>query len=318
MTTVTVAGFDTPSIHAARDAAGINGTVIFPPGTYDANGVTASLAGQTWRGEGQGATLLRSPSAPPSAVVIATAPLFLRNLTFDGNRGNNPVPGNGIDATMHGSDLDISECVIQHISNYGICAENSALVMVQTFIQDTLIDAVRWSSTGTAARRGPQIDRCFIDRSMNGLSPQGGGIAIFNDSNVGATILDPRVTNTRIIINYPGGPNSCLIGAEYCQNLHVIGNTLTGGHTSISVGPGTLGDVIANNLCEYPGAYGVEYGGARGIISGNNIYGAGLAMAAAICGNGCTHAKAIGNNIIGCSTGVQIIGSSGLSDIDNT
>jgi len=46
--TKTVSGFTATAVHQARDAAGVNGVVCFPAGTYTGD-LLASVAGQQWR-----------------------------------------------------------------------------------------------------------------------------------------------------------------------------------------------------------------------------------------------------------------------------
>lgn len=48
ITTGGTAAANTTAIHAARDSAGVNGTVLFPPGAYSVNALSANVAGQTW------------------------------------------------------------------------------------------------------------------------------------------------------------------------------------------------------------------------------------------------------------------------------
>lgn len=75
---------DVANISAAITAAGTNGAVYFPFGTYNADGL-APLSGQTWYGP---ATIQR-PSTSTASIVTATGitGFTMAGLTIDGNRG---------------------------------------------------------------------------------------------------------------------------------------------------------------------------------------------------------------------------------------
>lgn len=313
MPTVAVSGFDTAAIHTARDLAGTGGTVVFPAGNYDVDGLTASLARQTWRSEGP-VSLKRTAVAPAGAVITQTATgLRLIELLLDGNRGVNPNVGNGVYAPSNGMDLEIDNCTIQNIAWTGIDTRDCELIINRATIRGTKQDGVIWSNPSGVARRGPQIDRLWVDRqSEDAISVRGGCIKIHGNGH-----LDSRITNSRCIIQYTDVDEAVLIEVIGGANTHVLGCTLTGGHTAVSIGQGAAGHIVANNVMEYQRAYGIEDGGDRGLHEGNNILGVVGGTIVGIIGNGCTRAKAASNNIVNCTTRVQTVYSGALQDINN-
>lgn len=322
MPEVVVSGTTTPAIHAAIAAAKEYGTVRFPnDGTgaltvYDANLLYASVANQTWIFE-EGTKLLRNASATQSAVIEQTHAsgfLKIRGGIIDGNRGVNNQPGNGVYSASAGRDLDIEDCTIQNTMDYGVTNQDCILKARRVIFRDTRKDCVFWTNPSYGIRYGVELDKCTFDRgSENPLSVIGGCVKLH-----GVGLLDARVTRSRFVIQYTDVDNAVLLEAKGCTNLHVTDNTMTGGHTAISVGDGSAGDVITGNICEYQRAYAVEYGGNRGLIASNNILGVVNGTIVGIIGNACTGAKAIGNNIKNCTTKVQTAFGGVMQDIDNT
>lgn len=78
---------DTSAIHAARDAAGAGGVVVFSPGTtYATNGVTANVADQTW--VMYGATLKLKNGANNTLLNSSGSNFAILRGTLDGNKAN--------------------------------------------------------------------------------------------------------------------------------------------------------------------------------------------------------------------------------------
>lgn len=317
MTTVAVAGFDTTAIHAARDAAGIGGTVILPNGVYDVDGLTASVLNQTWKGE-RSVVLKRTATAPAAATLLQTAPgLQLIDLTIDGNRGVNSNVGNGIwtPTGSVGLDLDLERVTIQNVCSWGIATQDCELRMRRCTIQNTALACVFWSDTTGPGRLGPQIDDCLFDRVADGTAPSNGCV-IIGSSRSGQYIFSPRFTNNRCRMQYPGSDNSVLFECRHSTDLRCTGNVMTGGHTAISVGEGSY-DVIEGNICKFFQSYGVEYSGNEGVIDSNVIHGVGTGSVCGIIGNACVKSKATGNNINSVATRFQVVNGGQLQDIDN-
>lgn len=323
MTTVSVPGFTTPDIHATIASAGVNGTVVFPNmglanAVYDADQVTASVGNQTWIME-RGVKLLRSPSAPPSAVITQTASgLKLVGGILDGNRGVNNQPGNGIYSAVGGNDLELDGVTIQNICSWGIATQDCRLKMRRSTIKNTTFACLFWLDTSGPGTEGPDIDDCEFDRTLEGSTP-GNGLVIIGSSRLGGGFYtaNPRFTNNRCRMQYPGSFNSVLFECKGSTGLRCTGNVMIGGHTSLSIDKTEL-DIISGNVCRYPEAYGIEYCGDQGNVFGNNIHGVGAGTVCGIIGNACTNSKAVGNIISNCATRFQVVNGGQLQDISNT
>lgn len=109
---------DTAAIHAARDAAGVNRTIVFSPGTYLVTGLTASVAGQRWHLM-QGAVIKLKNAQNVNVVNITAAGVQLVGPgTIDGNRANNTTEfisngvevKNGAHGCRIGEGLTIQSC----------------------------------------------------------------------------------------------------------------------------------------------------------------------------------------------------------------
>lgn len=308
----TVAGFTTADIHSAIATAGVGGTVVFPAGTYDANEVFASVANQTWIFE-TGAKLLRSASAPPSAVIKQTHSagfLKIRGGIIDGNRSGNTNVGNGIYTELNDCDLDVADCTIQNIAWYGIATQNCDLVLNRVTIINTKQDCVFWQTT--TSRRGPQIFNCVFDRRSENPSTVTGGVIKYH----GANQLRSRLMNCDLLMQYNSIDETVLFEGIGGSNTKVSGCLFSGGHTGVSVGNGATGLIVTGNQFEYQKSYGVEIGGDRPLVSSNNILGYGGTVCG-IIGNGCTQGKAIGNNIVNCTYHIGLAAGGVVQDAYN-
>ena len=93
--TVAVAGFTTADIHDAAALAGAGGTVIFPAGQYESDGLKVLHANQTWLLD-RSAVVKRSATTVENILSVEADGFRLRGGTLDGNRYVNPNLANGI------------------------------------------------------------------------------------------------------------------------------------------------------------------------------------------------------------------------------
>lgn len=110
---------DTTLINAARDAAGVGGTVYFPAGTYRAN-VVANIAAQTWQLHPK-AVIKALDTATQSVLDIRADNVTLVGGTIDGNRS--VVSTQDVVGVFSGSSISgttISGVRVQNCRGYGI------------------------------------------------------------------------------------------------------------------------------------------------------------------------------------------------------
>ena len=246
MSTVTVAGLDTVSIHAARDAAGAGGTVLFPAGAYTVDGLTAAVQDQTWQLE-RYAKLQRSATSPSPVLNLTASGLRLRGGTLDGARGINPNVADAIDST--GCSLDIEDVTIQNVPGWGVAIDNAALRMVRCSTVNTYKAPVIWRTTTTGVRQGPVISHCVFDReaeSSTGI--QSGGILVqaLNPNNI-QYLIEPRITDNLIKLPWPSSSYAAVgIEVSAAQHVHLSGNKITGGRIGYSFGSVSFGIMLGN------------------------------------------------------------------------
>lgn len=152
---------DTAAIHAARDAAGAEGRILIPPGSYAVAGLVASLPGQTWHMD-QGAVIKAKPGSSValrvSAVDVSVVGGVIDCSNLDeGDSSKNAIeiaadgvsvrevevlnsPWHGI-AAYDCSQITISGCKIKNSSRAGIWAQNGSLpVTSDILLTDNLVD----------------------------------------------------------------------------------------------------------------------------------------------------------------------------------
>ena len=301
MTTVSVSGLDTAAIHAARDAAGPGGTVFFPNGDYDVDGLTASVANQTWQFE-RLATLKRPAAATGNSVLTLAAP-GLRTIggVLDGNRANNASPANGILAPNDGCDLEMTGTTIQNVSAVGIAMDNAALILDRVTIKATTLGNMIWRSTSGPGRHGPQIDRCLFDRSMEPASLIGAGVLIQSTNHAAQFVLTPRITKSRFAMPVTSAADAVLLELLYCQRATIEDNVFTGGRIGVTYGSSGSG-WIAGNKCQIQTSYAIELGCNDTTVVEN--YGSGYAASSSLHGITVNPAcsgflKVYGNTMVG-------------------
>lgn len=85
---------DTAAILAAIQAAGSQGTVLFPPGTYNYSTLTLDQPGQRWAGAGRSLTTLACNSPTLNGIILASDDLSMEGLLFAVATGTSKASGN--------------------------------------------------------------------------------------------------------------------------------------------------------------------------------------------------------------------------------
>lgn len=257
---------DLAEIHAARDAAGVDGTVYFPEGTFLISAtITANVVGQRWL-LAKGATIKLANAAESSMFTVSagTDRLTLEGGAFDGNRANQTTTSASVVFVSSGvDDLTIRNVRIIEAAGYGIRVKGG---------------------TGTVNLRN-RIDSCYVDGcDLHGLVFQwevedswivdcyvantvGDGIDLANTSN-------NNVVRGNIVRN--AGAIGIEVASVTDQGVVVADNIVIDSTTmGISMGASNHQCVVAGNRVYSPGSIGIELIGDALTCIGNTIKDAG-------------------------------------------
>lgn len=262
---VTVAGFTTADIHQAILAAGPHGTVIFPNGVYDCDGVTASQPNQSWLFESEAAILLRNPTSGASLITRSVPGwLWISRGTFDGNRSNNPVPAFAIVGMVDGCHLELRDTIVQNISFWAIGADNAELWMFDCTVRNTKLACV--IQRASRPIRAPQLYRCVFDRSMEPEATVDSACVLVGSLSTGTNMMiSPRLVDCEFRL--PAcfnefAPNMAnVVGVELagCQRGFVEGCSFSGGRINLSIANSSA-MVIRKNAFNIWSSYAIEIG----------------------------------------------------------
>jgi hypothetical protein len=190
---------DQTMAQTAITAAGIGGA-RFLRGTYNFTGYVNTVAGVTI--SGPGATFFLSNSTNGSLIRVAHNDVTIKNITMDGN-GGNQTSGNGIiEVTADSTNLTIDHVHFKNAWNDGLYA------------------------VGTSGHRidGLMMSYCAAENSYNGLTQTGGliNISYANNIQIDHCVMDDFRHNA----NYIDGVK--VIHATNVQISHLFINNITG------------------------------------------------------------------------------------------
>ena len=177
---------DAAAINAAIAAAGPNGSVYFPAGTYVAD-MLAPLSGQSWTGPG---TIMR-PTGSLNSVITATGltGFSLSRLTIDGNRANSSATSNAAVYLINSTWTRINNATVQNTpaNNAGIILRGS----VQGIVSDCRLTTVGYGVL-LGLNHGDNYP-CY-GNLIRGVTIDGTDMdAIFLTENLGSTTSIPVV-----------------------------------------------------------------------------------------------------------------------------
>jgi parallel beta-helix repeat protein len=266
---------DTAALTSARDAAGANGTVTVPPGTYVLNNLTLNVPGQNWRIM-RGATLLLKPAtAAPLLRVTADGVTIEGPGTLDGNLANQA--GGNIDAGVEVTSADnvtFRGLIARNLNGYGIYFNggcNNGTVDDCT-ITNTWNQAVCYSTVG-ADYTGATVTRNRIDNSGRGATSVGGCIAVVTSGRHRAR---RSLIADNVLVAYPSywgeAPDvSAGIQLQQAEGFTVSGNSIRDCSFGITL-PDSLNGVISSNYIEAWSVNAIEVSGCSNLsIAGNTM-----------------------------------------------
>lgn len=258
---------DTAAIHAARDAAGVGGLVIIPPGTYLVSGLAANVASQRWDLSDGAVIKMKVGAAVPLSVtasgVSVTGGVFdCSDATRDkGGKNGITITADGVtirqvrvlNSPYHGiaayacNQITISGCSVTNSAGAGIWAQNGSLPSIYDIvIMDNMVDN---SSAGKLAEgigvRGnkntQRVSRVTVSRNTvclpYGQSGQTGNISVTNGT-------DWIIQNNTIIGGYFGitcpDPIRASISINVIRGFNRIGIEIPGAVDDVTV----MGNIV--------------------------------------------------------------------------
>jgi hypothetical protein len=338
---------DLAAVHAARDAAGVGGTVYFPPGTYSVSQMVADVEGQKW--------LLSD-----KAILKLSASADLLRIVAD----NVTVDGGVFDASASTGSADhaITVSYADGVTVRNITAKNGSGFAIQgegcnrlTVTNNKLIDfggaSICIYDSGEFIKDIVVSDN-FIDAENGGLYHV--GIVIRGEGGeIGRRTWTPsNIIVSRNVIRLPIGgalgPNAGGEGSQTIDNVSVgisvmygeswiiDSNVITGGLFGITCGSPRRA-VISNNSIRRFSTYGIEIPSA-GInldyctVTGNVIdqggieppepYGCGISCTAGPSVTQVNHLTISNNTIGGFTAGADtwgiIVGGRGATVTNST
>jgi hypothetical protein len=330
---------DTAAIHAARDAAGVGGTVVFPAGTYKivgsagVGGLKANVASQVWNVL-PGATLIQSGNPKALLTVDAENVTITGGGTLDGGR---VALGNAADkvlaviiGTVTSNNLTVDTIQITEAPYRGVWAQGSHSRVLRCTFTKIFQVPIMLASFYAAVLEGSTMQDTYdmeasdnyIDRTEEGASLANAGIQIMGNRGDLAPEDTPyrtyRGKALRNTILMPTGltetaGNACGLSFNYSDYGLAEGNTVTNGTMAISIDASNNTKVIGNTLIGQTLA-SVELPDSPGsVVEGNVIDGLGRLGTADPSGAGIwmngntsltTDVTIVGNRIFG----VNVVG----------
>lgn len=274
---------DTSAIRAAITAAGTNGRLVFPSGTYMVDGLTAGETGQVWDLH-PGATIKLRNSRNTHVIEVTAARVHIRGGTVDGNAANNSS-GDGIRVSS------VDDCTIENVSvnnanDYGIRVDRSNDTRtLRCRVTDSGSIGIFYQALAAGGCAGGLIHGNIVDRTgISAGSVSEGGIKVHGDPGSGNKAI--RVTISDNHVYMPTNPTDitaiCIEvwgGSDYAS---IHGNECSGGRMGVSVDRSPFSAVTGNVIynCKSQGielALSPHCAVSGNTVDGNNLSSYGIA-----------------------------------------
>jgi len=216
---------DTAVIHAARTAAGVGGKVKFPPLSYKVGGLTANVTGQRWLIDGATLTRINTNSTP--LLTLNGAALTIDGGVLDGNNGASLAIG--IVTTSTGQDFTWRRGELKNTTSWGIACDDNEMVLEDCYIHNTAFAGVIWRTF--AARIGPKIRRCKVDRASGYVSS--GGI-LCNDVVGAGTAIGTEIKDCDVTLGSNSVIDAVAIEMGFTVQGRIIGNKVDTARIALS------------------------------------------------------------------------------------
>lgn len=223
---------DSLAIGTAITAAGANGSLFFPPGTFRAQNL-APLSGQTWTGPG----VIQRVAGSTASIVAASdvSNVAFVGLTFDGSRGAATATSNSGVFLTRSTRTQVRGCRFRNMPTNNAAVEfrggvgNSVIGSSFTTVGYGVIVGLAYGST----------DACHDNRIIGNFITGVDLNPVFVTENVGtaAGTVAYRVQNTLIANNtIQGWGDAGIESGSGCLRTIVIGNTLDTGGGAVASG----------------------------------------------------------------------------------
>lgn len=252
---------DSTAIGTAITAAGVGGTVYFPPGTYRVANV-APLSGQTWTGPG----VLQRVAGSTASMVTGTdlSDVTFDGLTLDGSRGAATATSNSALFLVRATRARVINCTFRNMPT------NNAAVELRGSV-GSLVQGNSFTTVGYGVIIGlayGSTDACHDNRIIGNWITGTDLNPVFVTENVGTAVgtVAGNVQNTVIANNVIKGWGDAGIEAgSGCVRTTIVGNTLDSGGGAVA--SGIL--IRDNNWTTVTGNHiiGVTGTNSRGIIA---------------------------------------------------
>ncbi len=280
---------DTALVTAARAAAGVGGTVIFPASStaYVVTGLAASVAGQHWVIQPGATVKTKTGANTPTIDVTANGVTIDGGGTIDGNRANQTS------TTLGHAGTGDTACV-RAISR-----------------TDVTVRGLWLKDGGTQAVFADACTRPTIDGNrITGCGPTGNVKAITVFDAVSSTV-DLRITDNHI--DGTAQPNGCIgvtvFNARSVKRLHITGNTCLPGDASatptlgielFTTGTAVISDAsVSDNIVVGP----------TGVVGSDQVFGISVGGSTSSTTDGENTIAVTGNTVRNCPVmAIEVIG----------
>ncbi len=259
---------DTAAFALARDAAGVNGMVEVPPGTYVLSGFAWNVAGQSWR-ICRGATLLTKPSSGTTELgtVSATNVTLSGGGVLDGNRANTTAGAAQDILKVNATLFTLTAMVLQNGSQagveLGISGSFSGLTIMGCRFSNIGLAAIMAQGGVNADTDGVLITGNVIDQyAATPFNAANAPNAIQFWNSPASHILTNVVIADNYLRCYPylnteyANTNACIVMSAV-SNYVVSGNSLNGAGFAMSIVNCNYGAISGNTVTGWS-IYGLE------------------------------------------------------------
>jgi parallel beta-helix repeat protein len=259
---------DTANIHAARDAAGVGGKVFFPVGTYLVDGLTASVANQTW--ELAAGAVLKMAVGAASVLAVTAQGVSVIGGTFDGSNGTaHDWSQQGIAVSADG--FTIRDATINDSPKHGVYALNSEQVTISGCTVNNSYDTGFFIQNNAAATSNVAdivITGNLVDNASAGN--YSAGIMVRGEA-ANRSVSHINISNNTIKLPYNQSQQTGAVGVIHGSDWTADSNVIIGGWSGITC-PGSTRAAMSNNLIKGFYGIGIEIAaGADGVVITGNV-----------------------------------------------
>lgn len=318
---------DTAAFTAAISAAGANGLVIVPPGTYKIAEVSLNAAGLVLECQGRPKLVLPAGTSTAHVLITAASNLKIQNCTFDASANTGTNTASGVFNNSFISSVELIGNQFFSFSGVAINSVNGSKWKVkQNYFETAGTGAISLGSN-TANLPGPEVTYNYID--MTGITVPGSTAIGINvqGQGTGPTYVGSRIQGNKVVMpssaTVLAGSTILGIQAQNAPDAALDVNFESGGNYNISLsqspGSSLIGNVIPDTI-----SFGLEIASSPNTTaSGNSITcqpaTASLPGSAGIIIDGTSPFVTVsGNPVKACSNGVADAGGNNVTITGNS